>query len=169
MSKPIVTVWNRPDFENNDISEFQFAVSICEHDERNKIVRPDYNGQRLNLWFWDKIDGDGIATEEDIDKLYEFSKKWLDVTRSDTFLARMIVHCSAGISRSSACAMMPLSLWYGSYQGAAKHLFMQYPYVNPNSHILSLIGERTCFDQNIHSEVNTEKAAAAHPICSLPF
>jgi predicted protein tyrosine phosphatase len=145
--QPIVKVWSRAIFLKEDITQqFQFAISIQEWDQSPEIVRPDYKGQRLNLYFFDTNndqEGWGYPTKEDIDKLYEFSEKWVEVAKKDVFSARLVIHCLAGISRSSACAMMPLTLFYdGDYQKASEHLYEHYSYVMPNSLILKLIKEK---------------------------
>jgi predicted protein tyrosine phosphatase len=144
--QPIVKVWSRSIFEKQDIShQFQFAISIQEFDQSPEIVRPDYKGQRLNLYFFDTNveEGWGYPTKEDIDELYVFSEKWVKEAKKDVFSARLVVHCLAGISRSSACAMMPLTLFYeGDYQKASEHLFDHFPYVMPNTLILKLIKEK---------------------------
>jgi hypothetical protein len=60
-----------------DLSRVGYVISICEYDERGKVVlRPDFRGQRLNLYFQDLTDGVGIATEADIEKTCKFSAKW---------------------------------------------------------------------------------------------
>ena len=52
------------------LSRVGYIISICEYDERDKVVlRPDFRGQRLNLYFRDLTDGVGIATEADIEKI----------------------------------------------------------------------------------------------------
>ena len=53
-----------------------------------------------------------------------------------------MVHCAAGVSRSGAAAMMLLSLYFGSYQLAAVHLFRSHPHVIPNSWVCRLIFEK---------------------------
>jgi len=86
-----------------------YVISICEYDERGKVVlRPDFCGQRLNLYFRDLTDGVGIATEADIEKTCKFSAKWALAARKDPEKAPLVVHCAAGISRSTAIAMIPL-------------------------------------------------------------
>ena len=43
-----------------DLSRVGYVISICEYDERGKVVlRPDFRGQRLNLYFRDLTDGVG--------------------------------------------------------------------------------------------------------------
>ena len=72
-----------------DLSRVGYVISICEYDERGKVVlRPDFRGQRLNLYFRDLTDGVGIATEADIEKTCKFSAKWALAARKDPEKAR---------------------------------------------------------------------------------
>jgi hypothetical protein len=67
-----------------DLLRVGYVISICEYDERGKVVlRPDFRGQRLNLYFRDLTDGVGIATEADIEKTCKFSAKWALAVRKD--------------------------------------------------------------------------------------
>jgi predicted protein tyrosine phosphatase len=144
MMPPIVKVWNRHTFEKQDISEqFQYAVSIQEYDEIPNVVRPDYRGQRLNLYFFDteRTEEPGYPQKSDIDQLMRFSEKWVGLARDDPFSARLVIHCFAGVSRSAACAMLPLTLYYDDYHMASEHLYDRYPYVFPNTLILKIIKE----------------------------
>jgi predicted protein tyrosine phosphatase len=144
MIPPIVKVWNRHTFEKQDISEqFQYAVSIQEYDEVPHVVRPDYRGHRLNLYFFDteRTDEPGYPLKSDIDQLMCFSEKWVRKAHEDPFSARLVIHCFAGVSRSAACAMLPLCLYYDDYQAASEHLYNRYPYVMPNTLILKMIKE----------------------------
>ena len=68
----------------------------------------------MNLYFWDLTDGVGIATEADIEKTCKFSAKWALSARKDPEKAPLVVHCAAGISRSTAIAMIPLIAYYES-------------------------------------------------------
>jgi hypothetical protein len=64
-----VSIVDRETFCLMNLSRVGYVISICEYDERGKVVlRPDFRGQRLNLYFWDLTDGVGIATEADIEK-----------------------------------------------------------------------------------------------------
>jgi predicted protein tyrosine phosphatase len=72
------------------------------------VLRPDFRRERLNLYFRDLTDGVGIATEADIEKTCKFSAKWARAARKDPEKAPLVVHCAAGISRSTAIAMIPL-------------------------------------------------------------
>ena len=104
MTPAPVSIVDRETFCLMDLSRVGYVISICEYDERGKVVlRPDFRGQRLNLYFWDLTEGVGIATEADIEKTCKFSAKWALAARKDPEKAKapLVVHCAAGISRSS--------------------------------------------------------------------
>jgi hypothetical protein len=78
-----------------DLSRVGYVISICEYDERGKVVlRPDFRGQRVNLYFRDLTDGVGIASEADIEKTCKFSAKWALVARKDPEKAEVLQLCS---------------------------------------------------------------------------
>jgi predicted protein tyrosine phosphatase len=139
---PVLKICNQPDFENTDLSEFQFAISIQGKASRPTVLRPDFLGQRLNLYFDDTVEGDGVATSGDIDALFDFAQIWLSTARSDPASASVVIHCAAGISRSAASALLPLTLYFGNYLAAVVHLFRTHPNVIPNSWVCRLIFEK---------------------------
>jgi len=87
-----------------------WIVSIRE-EEANPIPRPEFSGNRINLAFYDLMDGVNIATASHIEEVYRFSERWAKAAHSDPATANLVVHCFAGISRSSAIAMIPLLLY----------------------------------------------------------
>src|ERR1700745_423766 len=120
---PTIRVASEAEFAVADLnSRYAYAISILNADRYPVVLRPDYRGTRLNLYFDDVREGDRSATEEDIRKLYEFSVRWRAVARADPSKASLIVHCLAGRSRSAAVAMLPLGLYYGNFRTAARHL-----------------------------------------------
>jgi predicted protein tyrosine phosphatase len=138
---PILKICNQPDFEKADLSGFQFAISI-QAKGSTAVLRPDFAGRRLNLYFDDVLeDQPGAATPADIDALFDFGQEWLAEIRRNPS-ASIILHCAAGISRSGAAAMALLSFYFGAYQPAAVHLFRTHPHVIPNSCICRLISEK---------------------------
>ena len=52
------------------------------------------------------------------------------------------MHCFAGISRSSAIALIPLLLYYRSEKAAAKRLYEINRWAAPNTHVLYLTEEK---------------------------
>jgi predicted protein tyrosine phosphatase len=139
----ILKIYDQNSFENADLSQFQFAISIQGKGNSSVVLRPDFQGRRLNLYFDDVLEGTpGAATAADIDALFDFTQAWLPVTRSEPARASLVTHCAAGISRSAASALLPLTLYFGNYFAAALHLFRTHPHVIPNSWICRLIFEK---------------------------
>jgi predicted protein tyrosine phosphatase len=136
---PVLTICNQPTFETADLGTFAFAISILGKSNRPAVLRPDFQGRRLNLYFDDVMEGaPGAATPSDIDALLDFAQEWsAEVRRNPS--ARTIVHCGAGISRSGAAAMALLTIYFWAYQPAALHLFRCAPHVLPNAWICRLI------------------------------
>ena len=143
MTPAPVSIVDRGTFCLMDLSRVGYVISICEYDERGKVVlRPDFRGQRLNLYFRDLTDGVGIATEADIEKTCKFSAKWALAARKDPEKAPLVVHCAAGISRSTAIAMIPLIDYYASVHLAARRLYQLRVSAQPNTHVLYLIHQK---------------------------
>jgi len=140
---PILKVWNQAAFESAALNEeFRFAISIQSKGAYPIVLRPDFQGQRLNLYFDDVVEGPGEATPEDVDSLFDFGQRWLPTARSDSALASVVVHCAAGVSRSAAAALLLLTLYFGLYRKAAEHLFRTHPYVSPNALVSRLIFQK---------------------------
>jgi predicted protein tyrosine phosphatase len=140
---PIVKIWDQSSFERSELNrEFHFAISIQNKDSYPVILRPDFRGRRLNLYFDDVTEGAGAATPNDIDTLFDFAQQWLSIARSDPAKASIIIHCGAGISRSAASALLLLTLYFSNYLAAATHLFRTHPQVSPNALVCRLIFEK---------------------------
>jgi len=139
---PTLKICDQPTFEAADLSEFDFAISIQGKGSYPAVLRPDFRGKRLNLYFDDTVEGEGVATPADIDMLFRFALQWLSTARSDPALASVVIHCGAGISRSAASALMLLTLYFSDYQRAAVYLFRTAPQAIPNSWICRLISEK---------------------------
>ncbi len=151
MTPAPVSIVDRQTFCLMDLSRVGYVISICEYDERGKVVlRPDFRGQRLNLYFRDLTDGVGIATEADIEKTCKFSAKWALAARKDPEKAPLVVHCAAGISRSTAIAMIPLIAYYESVHLAARQLYQIREFAQPNTHVLYLIHQTLSLEENIY-------------------
>jgi predicted protein tyrosine phosphatase len=140
---PILTICSQPAFETADLNQIHFIVSIQGKGSYPVVLRPDFQGQRLNLYFDDVLEGaPGAATPADIDMLFAFALQWLSSALSDPTLASVVIHCTAGISRSAASALMLLTLYFSDYQRAAAYLFRTAPQAVPNSWICRLISEK---------------------------
>jgi predicted protein tyrosine phosphatase len=138
---PFVKICDQNSFENADLREFRFAISIQSKGSHPVVLRPDFRGTRLDLYFDDVTEGPGAAMPADIEALFDFGREWVAEVRHNPS-ARTIVHCGAGISRSGAAALMLLTLYFGAYQPGAAHLFRTHPYVVPNIWICRLISEK---------------------------
>jgi predicted protein tyrosine phosphatase len=138
---PILKVWNQLTFETADLQEFMFAISIQGKGSHPAVLRTDFQGRRLNLYFDDVLDGPGAAVAADIEALVSFGQEWLAEMRQQPSTT-VVLHCAAGISRSGAAAMTLLSLYFGTYQAAATYLFRTHPHLVPNVWICRLIFER---------------------------
>jgi predicted protein tyrosine phosphatase len=140
---PIVKIWDQSSFERADLNrEFHFAISIQNKGSDPAVLRPDFQGQRLNLYFNDVVEGYGESTLADIDALFDFAQRWVSVARSDPASASIVIHCGAGISRSAATGLMLLALYFGNYLAAATHLFRTHPQVSPNALVCRLIFQK---------------------------
>jgi predicted protein tyrosine phosphatase len=139
---PVLKICDQPTFETAVLNGFQFAISIQGKGSRPAVLRPDFQGRRLDLYFDDVIDDPGAARPPDIDALFDFAQSWLPVARSDPASASIIIHCQAGVSRSAATSLLPLAFYFGNYHAAITHLFRTHPHVIPNVLICQLISER---------------------------
>jgi predicted protein tyrosine phosphatase len=140
---PVVKICNQALFETAELNrEFHFAISIQNKGSDPVVLRPDFRGQRLNLYFDDVTEGAGAATPTEIDALFDFAQTWLSVARSDPASASIVIHCAAGVSRSSSVGLLLLALYFGNYPAAATHLFCTHPQVVPNVLVCRLIFQK---------------------------
>ena len=139
---PVVKIYDQSSFEGADLNdEFKFAVSIQNKGSYPAVLRPDFRGRRLNLYFDDVVEGPEAAMPADIEALYSFGLEWLaEVHKLPS--SSTVVHCGAGVSRSAAAALMLLVLYFQNYLAAATHLFRSAPHVAPNALICRLISEK---------------------------
>jgi predicted protein tyrosine phosphatase len=140
---PTLRVASEAEFLAADLNLlYAYAISIQDVSRYPVVLRRDYRGTRLNLYFDDVLGGDRSASSVDIERIYEFAGRWAKAAARDPARAALIVHCAAGVSRSAAVAMLPLSLHYGDFRTAARHLFLAGQPLIPNTHILHLIEEK---------------------------
>ena len=159
----IVSHW---EFEHMNLNDYPFAISIREADEI-EIPRPNYNGERLNLAFYDLTEGPGIATADDIEAVRSFTEKWMPEENANEPRGNMIIHCFAGVSRSSAIALVPLLAYYqlrvqGYELAAARRLFDINRWADPNTHVIYLIEESFELDGSLFTALEEAKIAKFH-------
>src|SRR5258708_32057449 len=69
---------------------------------------------------------------------------------SGRLVAPLVVHCAAGISRSTAIAMIPLIAYYESVHLAARRLYQIREFAQPNTHVLYLTHQTLSLEENIY-------------------
>jgi|SRR5215469_4409611 len=137
-----------------------WIISIRE-EEANPIPRPEFSGNRINLAFYDLMDGANIASASHIEEVYRFSERWAKAVIRIRRRRTLLVHCFAGISRSSAIAMIPLLLYYRSEKAAAKRLYEINRWAAPNTHILYLIEEKFHLRGSLHCAIKAAEQGSA--------
>jgi predicted protein tyrosine phosphatase len=139
---PFIKVSDQASFEAANLNaEYDFAVSIQGKGASPAVLRPDFSGKRLDLYFDDTTEGPGAPGEADLEALLAFGWEWAAAVRREPSL-RTIIHCGAGVSRSGASALLLLSLYFGSYLAGAVHLYRCAPHVMPNALLCRLIFAR---------------------------
>src|SRR5260370_25544001 len=134
-----IQILRRSAFDLMLLSTGRHWVASIREQEADPIPRPEFSGNRINLAFYDLTDGPNIATASHVEEVHRFSQRWSKAAHSDPTRASLVVHCFAGISRSSAIAMIPLLLYYRSEKAAAKRLHEINRWAAPNTHVLNLI------------------------------
>ena len=90
MNPAPVQIVSRHRFEDMFLkSSHHWVISIREADEIG-IPRPDFINPRVNLAFWDRISGPGIATPEDVESVYQFSLEWMKQVLEDPTKANLV-------------------------------------------------------------------------------
>jgi len=113
---------------------FAYLVSIGAPSEREPAGLRNIS-QRIRLVFEDsRSQADGGPSVEDIERLIVFART-VDLSRG-----KLLVHCQAGISRSSAAAMIVLAstLGPGREGEAVEHVLRTHPHVKPNHRMLEI-------------------------------
>jgi predicted protein tyrosine phosphatase len=92
---------------------------------------------KIRLAFYDSHDHIG-PNEDDIDRLIEFAR--LIATRP----ARVLAHCAAGISRSTAAAYIIYAVVFGEgrEEEALDRVFAQRPIASPNRRMVAIADRR---------------------------
>lgn len=113
-------------------SDIRFLISIGE---RHDHLPAGYANvpEKLRLLFSDTVDADG-PTEDDVRQIIDAAQPLLG--RS----GRVIIHCQAGISRSSAAAVIlyAILLGEGNEADAVRRVVTQRPIAHPNRKMIEL-------------------------------
>jgi hypothetical protein len=92
---PVVKIYDQSSFERSDLNdEIKFGISIQNKGSYPAVLRPDFQGRRLNLYFDDVVEGPGAATPAEIEALFSFGVEWLAEVRRHP--SSTVVHCGAG-------------------------------------------------------------------------
>jgi predicted protein tyrosine phosphatase len=117
-------------------ADVTYLVSIGEpHNELplgfNNIAR------RLRLLFADHVDGEYGPTEEDVRRIIELAESLR------TSAGKVLIHCEAGVSRSSAAGLIMYAYWFGAgrEREALEWVLAQRPIARPNRRMVSLADE----------------------------
>lgn len=93
--------------------------------------------RRLRLLFADHVDGPYAPTVEDVRQIIELAES----LRASA--GRVLIHCEAGVSRSSAAALIMYACWYGAgrEREALGRVLRQRAVAHPNRLMVSLADE----------------------------
>src|SRR6476646_4426505 len=114
-------------------SEVTYLVSIGEsHDE--PPIGFENVPRRLRLIFADHIEGSDCPTEEDIRHIIGLAES----LRTST--GKVLIHCEAGVSRSTATALIMYAHWFGVGRelDALARVIQQRPVARPNPLMVSI-------------------------------
>ena len=113
--------------QKNAIPPSTKIVSIRDPECQVIEVLDNLPNEKLVLWFHDSIDkrfeGDVLPSKEDVEKIIAFART---LSRDDD----VIVHCNAGVSRSSCSAFIIEFIRSGSIEEALNILDPQWHYPN---------------------------------------
>jgi predicted protein tyrosine phosphatase len=117
-------------------ADVTYLVSIGEpHNELplgfNNVAR------RLRLLFADHVDGEYGPAEEDVRRIIELAESLR------TSAGKVLIHCEAGVSRSSAAGLTMYAYWFGvgREREALEWVLAQRPIARPNRRMVSLADE----------------------------
>jgi predicted protein tyrosine phosphatase len=90
--------------------------------------------RRLRLTFADHVEGELGPTEEDVRSIIELAESL------SSSAGKVVVHCEAGVSRSSAAALIIYAYWLGAgrEQEALERVLAQRSIARPNRLMVSL-------------------------------
>lgn len=129
------------------------SIGAEDYEQREPHGFQEFAGQKIRLVFHDinGTDRDNLSApkEEHVRNLIEFFEKALK-EKSPNFL----IHCFAGISRSTAAGLIMLRLHYGETQKALAHLLNVAPQACPNKTILKLADDILKLNGNFVKEVD---------------
>jgi predicted protein tyrosine phosphatase len=115
--------------------EISYLVSIG--DATDPLPRGYENiVRKLRLLIADVVTEEG-ATEEDVQRIIQLAE---ELQSCDLQGGKVLIHCEAGVSRSTAAALIMYACWLGQDREheAMEHVIAQRPYAIPNRRMVKL-------------------------------
>ena len=120
MNFPDITICGLPEVQKTITPEYRYMISILSVGE--SVTRPPWiqPERHLVLAFEDLTDSSSphwlnyAPHRSDIEKLIQFGRKVRGAQITSRNLEKVLIHCSAGRSRSPAAAYILLCDWYGA-------------------------------------------------------
>jgi predicted protein tyrosine phosphatase len=93
--------------------------------------------RRLRLHFADHVDGECCPTKDDVRRIIELAESLR------TSAGKVLIHCEAGVSRSSAAALIMYAYWFGAEREreALERVLAQRPIARPNRRMVAFADE----------------------------
>jgi predicted protein tyrosine phosphatase len=113
-------------------AEITYLVSIG--DANDPLPEGYENAERSLRWLIADVVTEEGATEEDIRRIFDLAQQ----LRSDS--GTLLIHCEAGVSRSTATALIIYACWLGKGREdeAMRRVLAQRPFAIPNRRMVAL-------------------------------
>ena len=121
-------------------AEITYLVSIGDGDD--PLPQGYENAQRKVRWLIADVVTDEGATEHDIQRIVNLAEQ----LRSES--GTLLIHCEAGISRSTATALIMYACWLGRGREdeAMQRVMAQRPFSSPNRRMVALADKLLALD-----------------------
>lgn len=140
-----------------------YTISLLDSDYRWQLPQPSatallrryyFDDVSIARYYYDEVSTDGkslfqLATHEQIQDILEFISPLQDHDK-------LLVHCHAGISRSTAVACGILCEHGLSPNEAVKHVLSIRPQASPNSHVINLFDQLLGLENQLNQAVEEE-------------
>jgi predicted protein tyrosine phosphatase len=116
-------------------AEITHLISIG--DDTDPLPAGFRNVERRVRWLIADVVTEDGASEEDVQRIIDLAER----LRSET--GTLLIHCEAGISRSTATALIMYACWLGQgrEEEAMERVIAQRPYSSPNRRMVALADE----------------------------
>jgi predicted protein tyrosine phosphatase len=121
-------------------AEITYLVSIGDGDD--PLPKGYENAARKVRWLIADVLTEEGATEDDIRRIVDLAEQ----LRSER--GTLLIHCEAGISRSTATALIMYACWlgHGSEDEAMQRVIAQRPFSSPNRRMVALADKLLALD-----------------------